>query len=68
MASNGQEEDRYGVHTSSRDDGQDQGQAVRSYVVSWREPVRDEFGAIVPGSTVQRTETFETERRRRLVC
>lgn len=38
------------------------GRPVRSYVVCWREPVRDEYGAIVPGSTVQRTETFTAER------
>jgi len=38
------------------------GRQVKSYVVCWREPVRDEFGAIVPGSTVQRTETFGTEK------
>jgi len=38
------------------------GRPVRSYVVSWREPVRDEYGAIVPGKTVQRTETFKAER------
>jgi integrase len=31
-------------------------------VVSWREPVRDSFGAIVPGKTIQRTETFAAER------
>ncbi|SLH95641.1 phage integrase family protein [Mycobacteroides abscessus subsp. massiliense] len=38
------------------------GRQVRSYVVCWREPVRDEFGAIVPGKTVQRTDTFDTEK------
>ncbi len=38
------------------------GRQVKSYVVCWREPVRDEFGAIVPGKTVQRTDTFETEK------
>lgn len=38
------------------------GRPVRSYVVSWREPVRDEYGAIVPGKTVQRTETFKAEK------
>jgi hypothetical protein len=38
------------------------GRPVRSYVVSWREPVRDEYGAIVLGKTVQRTETFRGER------
>ena len=38
------------------------GRPVRSYVVCWREPVRDEFGAVVPGSTIQRTDTFPTER------
>ncbi len=38
------------------------GSLVRGHVVSWREPVRDEYGAIVPGSTVQRTETFKGER------
>jgi integrase len=38
------------------------GRAVRSYVVCWREPVRDEFGAIVSGKTAQRTDTFETEK------
>jgi integrase len=31
-------------------------------VVCWREPVRDEYGAIVPGKTVQRTETFKAEK------
>ncbi len=38
------------------------GRPVRSYVVSWREPVRDEYGAVVPGKTVQRTETFKAEK------
>ena len=38
------------------------GRQVRSYVVCWREPVRDEFGAVVPDKTVQRTETFDTEK------
>jgi hypothetical protein len=38
------------------------GRPVRSYAVSWREPVRDEYGAIVPGKTIQRTETFKGER------
>lgn len=38
------------------------GRPVRSYVVSWREAVRDEYGAIVPGKTVQRTETFKAEK------
>jgi integrase len=38
------------------------GRQVRSYVVSWREPVRDEFGAVVSGKTIQRTETFDTEK------
>jgi hypothetical protein len=30
--------------------------------VCWREPVRDEFGAVVPDKTIQRTETFDTEK------
>jgi integrase len=34
-----------------------------SYAVCWREPVRDEFGAVLPGKTIQRTETFATERK-----
>lgn len=38
------------------------GRQVRGYVVCWREPVRDEFGAVVPGKTIQRTETFDTEK------
>jgi integrase len=38
------------------------GRPVRSYVVCWREPVRDAFGAVEPGKTVQRTETFAAER------
>lgn len=38
------------------------GRAVKSYVVCWREPVRDEFGAVVPGKTVQRTDTYDTEK------
>lgn len=38
------------------------GRAVKSYVVCWREPVRDDFGAVVPGKTVQRTDTFDTEK------
>lgn len=38
------------------------GRPVVSYAVCWREPVRDEFGAIVPGKTVQRTETFPLEK------
>lgn len=38
------------------------GRPVRSYVVCWREPVRDEFGAVVSGKTIQRTETFDTEK------
>lgn len=38
------------------------GRPVRSYVVCWREPVRDEFGAVVPGKTAQRTDTFDTEK------
>ena len=38
------------------------GRPVKSYVVCWREPVRDEYGAIIPGSTVQRTDTFPTEK------
>lgn len=38
------------------------GRQVKSYVVCWREPVRDEFGAVVPGKSVQRTETFDTEK------
>jgi integrase len=42
--------------------GQSQGRQVRSYVVCWREPVRDEFGAVVPDKTIQRTGTFDTEK------
>lgn len=38
------------------------GRPVRSYAVCWREPVRDEFGAVVSGKTIQRTETFDTEK------
>src|ERR1700739_2083670 len=38
------------------------GRPVRSYVVCWREPVRDAFGAIVPDKTIQRTETFAAEK------
>jgi integrase len=38
------------------------GRPVRSYVVCWREPVRDDYGAVVPGKTVQRTETFKVEK------
>ncbi|MCX2713765.1 tyrosine-type recombinase/integrase [Mycolicibacterium sp. J2] len=38
------------------------GRQVKSYVVCWREPVRDEFGAILPGKTIQRTDTFDTEK------
>ncbi|WP_431233768.1 tyrosine-type recombinase/integrase [Mycolicibacterium psychrotolerans] len=38
------------------------GRQVKSYVVCWREPVRDEFGAVVPGKTIQRTDTFDTEK------